>query len=93
MAVGTPAAGMQIHFDIALFGDLGVPLDYGSAKVGSGFTIPEPWVEHSDDSAIHGSQPFASNALMEPKELKQFFGRGRPRGGILTMPRHGTKRA
>lgn len=74
VAVGFPAGGAQIDFDVAGFGFGGADLDDGAEEIGAGLMVPEAGVEDSDGLGLGGGELVATDALVGPDFLKPTFG-------------------
>ena len=85
VAVAMPARGVQINFDVAAAGLFAGELEDGSAKIRSGFVVPETGMKNAHRLAVQGLQSVAPQALALPDALQQPFGRR----GLFRLPQRG----
>ena len=75
MAMSAPAAGSQIHFDIAAARRILTYLNHRIAKIRTAFKIVESGMKHAQRLGIQGLKLIAPQSLVKPNGLKQPFRR------------------
>jgi hypothetical protein len=75
MAVTAPAAGLQVHLDIALSRRFVTELQNRSAEIRPAFQIMEAGMKNPDRLTVQGFQLIAQNTLVLPNSLEQALGR------------------
>jgi hypothetical protein len=75
VAVGVPAAGLQIHFHVAGVRRGVAELDNGAAKIRAAFATQKTRMKNPHGLAVQGSQLLAEQALVLPDGLEQALGR------------------
>jgi len=76
MAMSAPAAGSQVHFDIATPRRILAYLNHRIAKIRTALKIVESGMKHAQRLTIQGLKLIAPQSLVKPHCLKQAFGRG-----------------
>lgn len=74
VAVGVPAGGLQIDFDVAAHGCLIGELNDRAAKIGSAFDAEETGVKYPDGAPVQRAQMITPEALLLPDGLEEAFG-------------------
>jgi hypothetical protein len=67
--MSVPAAGAQIHFDVAGTGRLVADLHYRPTKIGPSFAIQKARVQYPQGLPIEGAQLITEQALVLPDRL------------------------